>query len=137
MSRFLSLSQTVMIAVAVMAISSGGASAQQASWNPVIGGEAASNYDGEIMKVRRRRGRGHRHGRRGRSNAAAALIGGIIIGAIIASQSHRGRYYDNYNSTRNAHLDWCYNRYRSYRAYDNTFQPYNGPRRQCISPYNR
>ncbi|TIP33596.1 MAG: BA14K family protein, partial [Mesorhizobium sp.] len=29
----------------------------------------------------------------------------------------------------------CHDRYRSYRAWDNTFQPYNGPRRQCISPY--
>ncbi|KQZ81430.1 hypothetical protein ASD64_10625 [Mesorhizobium sp. Root157] len=35
----------------------------------------------------------------------------------------------------NAHVIWCYSRYRSYRAYDNTFQPYNGPRRQCWSPY--
>lgn len=35
----------------------------------------------------------------------------------------------------NAHVRWCYNRYRSYRASDNTFQPYNGPRRQCRSPY--
>ncbi len=35
-----------------------------------------------------------------------------------------------------AHVRWCYNRYRSYRAYDNTFQPYNGPRRQCWSPYS-
>jgi hypothetical protein len=34
-----------------------------------------------------------------------------------------------------AHVRWCYNRYRSYRAWDNTFQPYNGPRRQCLSPY--
>ena len=34
-----------------------------------------------------------------------------------------------------AHVRWCYNRYRSYRAWDNTFQPYNGPRRQCRSPY--
>ena len=34
-----------------------------------------------------------------------------------------------------AHLRWCENRYRSYRASDNTFQPYNGPRRQCASPY--
>lgn len=34
-----------------------------------------------------------------------------------------------------AHVQWCYSRYRSYRAYDNTFQPYNGPRRQCRSPY--
>ncbi|TIT86520.1 MAG: BA14K family protein, partial [Mesorhizobium sp.] len=22
-----------------------------------------------------------------------------------------------------------------YRASDNTFQPYNGPRQQCVSPY--
>lgn len=34
-----------------------------------------------------------------------------------------------------AHYRWCQARYRSYRAWDNTFQPYNGPRRQCISPY--
>jgi hypothetical protein len=34
-----------------------------------------------------------------------------------------------------AHIDWCYARYRSYRASDNTFQPYHGPRRSCISPY--
>lgn len=35
----------------------------------------------------------------------------------------------------NPHVHWCYNRYRSYRAYDNTFQPNYGPRRQCYSPY--
>lgn len=34
----------------------------------------------------------------------------------------------------NAHVRWCYNHYRSYRASDNTFQPYNGPRQQCVSP---
>ena len=35
-----------------------------------------------------------------------------------------------------AHLNWCYDRYRSYREWDNTFQPYHGPRRACYSPYN-
>lgn len=34
-----------------------------------------------------------------------------------------------------AHVRWCDNRYRSYRASDNSFQPYNGPRQQCRSPY--
>jgi hypothetical protein len=34
-----------------------------------------------------------------------------------------------------AHVQWCYSRYRSYRAWDNSFQPYNGPRRECYSPY--
>lgn len=36
-----------------------------------------------------------------------------------------------------AHVRWCYDRYRSYRASDNTFQPYHGPRKQCVSPYMR
>ena len=34
-----------------------------------------------------------------------------------------------------AHIEWCLSRYRSYRAYDNTFQPYHGGRKQCWSPY--
>ncbi|MFY8196456.1 MAG: BA14K family protein [Novosphingobium sp.] len=35
------------------------------------------------------------------------------------------------------HVAWCEDRYRSYRASDNTFQPYNGGRQECISPYSR
>lgn len=34
-----------------------------------------------------------------------------------------------------AHYQWCEHRYRSYRAADNSFQPYHGPRRACLSPY--
>ncbi|AWI56999.1 BA14K family protein [Sinorhizobium fredii] len=34
------------------------------------------------------------------------------------------------------HSDWCAHRYRSYRAYDNTYQPYEGPRRLCYSPFS-
>lgn len=52
-----------------------------------------------------------------------------------AYRQHRRRYdaprrarRSNYSS---AHVRYCYNRYRSYRAYDNTYQPYHGPRRQC------
>ena len=41
-----------------------------------------------------------------------------------------------YRSGGSAHVQWCYNRYRSYRAWDNTFQPYNGPRQLCYSPYS-
>jgi hypothetical protein len=40
-----------------------------------------------------------------------------------------------YSSAWDAHVAWCYSRYRSYRDWDNTFQPYNGPRRECRSPY--
>ncbi|KXF78926.1 hypothetical protein ATN84_03985 [Paramesorhizobium deserti] len=78
--------------------------------------------------------RGHRGSRRYRSGwrrhngwwfPPAAFLGGAIIGGAIANQGRGG----------SSHTQWCYNRYRSYRAYDNTFQPYNGPRRQCVSPY--
>ncbi|MFC6492482.1 BA14K family protein [Ancylobacter dichloromethanicus] len=57
--------------------------------------------------------------------AAGALIGGAL-GAAASQPSYAGG---------NAHIQWCANHYRSYRASDNTFQPYNGPRQQCVSPY--
>lgn len=34
-----------------------------------------------------------------------------------------------------AHVEWCYNRYRTYRASDNTYKPNRHTRVQCISPY--
>lgn len=54
---------------------------------------------------------------------AAFAAGAIIGGATQARPSG------------SSHVQWCANRYRSYRTSDNTFQPYNGPRRQCVSPY--
>lgn len=36
----------------------------------------------------------------------------------------------------NSHVAWCHARYRSYRSWDNSWQPYNGPRRICQSPYS-
>ena len=52
-----------------------------------------------------------------------------------------GDRYDRYDPPRRSgrlsarHIAWCEANYRSYQRWDNTFQPYNGPRRQCISPY--
>ena len=62
---------------------------------------------------------------------AAAFITGAIIGGALAEPPVR--YRPRYG---NGHVEWCYSRYKSYRAYDNTYQPYNGPRRQCYSPYS-
>lgn len=62
----------------------------------------------------------------------AAFITGAIIGGAIASQPAPRVRSRNYGSD---HVQWCYDRYRSYRASDNSFQPYNGPRRECRSPY--
>ena len=72
--------------------------------------------------------RHYRHGYRRHSDGwwypLAAFGAGAVIGGAL-SQPRSG----------NPHVQWCYNRYRSYRASDNTFQPYNGPRQQCYSPY--
>ncbi|MCB4769477.1 BA14K family protein [Ancylobacter sp. Lp-2] len=59
---------------------------------------------------------------------AAAFATGALIGGAIAAQP-------SYSGGGNGHVQWCASQYRSYRASDNTFQPYNGPRQQCVSPY--
>ena len=41
----------------------------------------------------------------------------------------------SYNGLPPQHYNWCYNNYRSYHQASNTFQPYNGGRRQCRSPW--
>lgn len=84
-----------------------------------------------------RRWRGDRRYWRGRDRGdafaagAAGLVTGAIIGGVIANQNQPRRVI----RSGGGHVDWCYSRYRSYRASDNTYQPYNGPRRQCNSPY--
>ncbi|HEV2503053.1 MAG TPA: BA14K family protein [Mesorhizobium sp.] len=108
----------------------------------------------DIMQVQNRRGfyrdgnryyynghRGYRDARPGwkRHNGMwfppAAFIAGAIIGGAIANQG-RPVYRPAYPARlSNAHVRWCYDRYRSYRVSDNTFQPNYGPRQQCISPY--
>jgi hypothetical protein len=71
--------------------------------------------------------RGYRDHRRGYREyngfwfPAAAFIAGALITSAINDAPQSG----------NSHVQWCYDHYRSYRAYDNTYQPYNGPRRQC------
>lgn len=81
--------------------------------------------------------RGYRYNRHGyrRHNDGwwyplAAFGAGMVIGGAIAAPPRR---YQPGVSQR--HANWCYARYRSYRAWDNSFQPYGGPRRQCYSPY--
>ncbi|MGO4441092.1 BA14K family protein [Rhizobium sp. RAF56] len=62
--------------------------------------------------------------------ALGGLAAGALIGSLLVQQP---RYYGSYGG--GSHTGWCYSRYRSYRAYDNTYQPYYGPRRQCVGPY--
>lgn len=66
--------------------------------------------------------------------AGAFAAGALIGGALGAMAAQPGPTYVAPGSV-SAHVQWCANRYRSYRASDNTFQPYQGPRQQCVSPY--
>lgn len=78
--------------------------------------------------------RGYRHHRPGYRQhngwwfPPAAFIAGAIIGGGMANQQpHR---------LSAAHVRWCQERWRSYRVSDNSYQPFNGPRRACVSPYS-
>ena len=86
--------------------------------------------------------RGYRHYRPGyrRHNdgwwypLAAFGLGAAIIGGMAAQQAPRPPVGV---AMPVSHVRWCQGRYRSYDAYTNTFQPYNGPRQVCVSPYYR
>ncbi len=54
----------------------------------------------------------------------AAFGAGAIIGGAMAAPPRGG-----------SHVAWCENRYRTYRASDNTYVASGGVRRSCVSPY--
>ena len=96
--------------------------------------------NGDPRWIRRHGNRVHRrvihndgmywNGHRGYRETIAAIAGTVTFGsrllplppvALIGSaivNSENNRVYAG-----NAHVQWCYNHYRSYRASDNTFQP--------------
>ncbi|MCM2474667.1 BA14K family protein [Rhizobium sp. CG5] len=57
-----------------------------------------------------------------------AAFGAIIGGAIVNQNQPR--------ATSSRHVQWCADRYRSYRSSDNTYAPRVGVRARCNSPYN-
>ena len=80
----------------------------------------------------------YRHYRPYRGYGSGLYFGFGVPGFQYYAPSYR--YYDPprryYRRAGSAHVAWCYDRYRSYREWDNTYQPYHGPRRQCWSPYS-
>jgi len=75
------------------------------------------------------------------------LVGGVVGGVIGSSTRRRSpdvvyveprRVHREpvYVDRGNAHINWCYSRYRSYQARSNTYVSYSGRVKQCFSPYN-
>lgn len=62
---------------------------------------------------------------------ATAFAAGVAAGAIAATPPPRSPA-----RLAAAHVQWCYDHYVSYREWDNSYQPYVGPRRTCLSPYD-
>ena len=67
------------------------------------------------------------------AGVGAGVVTGVIVNEVV--RDRRDRRYHRRASAWDAHVDWCYDRYRSYRERDNTFKPYGKRRRQCYSPY--
>jgi hypothetical protein len=55
--------------------------------------------------------------------------------ASVSSETQRPAVDDKPQDMRAEHLEWCAERYRSYRPRDNSYTPFGGGRRQCQSPY--
>lgn len=100
-----------------------------------------NNREGRRMNRHQPPRHGQRHGHR-RNDNLVPLIGGLAAGAIIlgieadrARERERRRereiYYDD-----DDHIAWCLDRYRSYDIRSDSYQPFEGPRRRCISPYS-
>ncbi len=112
---------------------------------PLIVPSYKSSSDVQSVQYRRDMRRGYWNGNRGYRDRRdgyrrhsdgywyplAAFGAGAIIGGALTNRNEPRRVVEMNDEAAN----WCANRYRSYRASDNTYQPNNGPRQQCRSPY--
>ncbi|WP_412049225.1 BA14K family protein [Hoeflea sp. Naph1] len=136
------ISAIALLSFGAATLASTGANAQFPGHAPLIQGAvtgADAKSEATVIQVRNRKRHNRRRGNRGRNHgaeAAVGIFGAIIGGAIIANEANNRRDRRERRHIRaDSHVDWCYDRYRSYRESDNTFQPYEGRRRQCHSPY--
>lgn len=102
-------------------------------WGWALGGLAAGAIIGGMLAQPRYYGPGYYD----QGYYGSGYYGPYYYGSTryYAPRYYAPRYYGRAYYGGDAHTRWCYARYRSYRAYDDTFQPYNGPRRVCVSPY--
>ncbi|MCF3594275.1 BA14K family protein [Rhodobacteraceae bacterium LMO-12] len=105
-----------------------------------------NHRDRDRYKRGYRGSREHRPGYRRDNDGWWYPVAAFALGAIILNQQLNNQQPSNQRSSgwshipaRNmhAHDDWCDRKYRSYDRRSKTFQPYNGPRKYCNSPYDR
>lgn len=106
-----------------------------------------NDRDGDRPRYKRghRGEREYRRGYRQDNDGWWYPLAAFAAGAIILNQHNNSQTRNDNGGQWNhipaqnmgAHDNWCDNRYRSYSRSSKTFQPYNGPRRYCNSPYDR
>jgi hypothetical protein len=65
------------------------------------------------------------------TNIDDAMVDDVVLAATDASSADA----QSAPAMNEAHLEWCSNRYRSYRPRDNSYTAYSGGRRECASPF--
>jgi BA14K-like protein len=151
--KFYPLALASALGVATFAAHSSSASAAALVIPQVLAGEAQSASDGRLQDARHR-GQIHNYNRNDHGRRCRTRDGGcrhfhrgyyyetpwwtipLIIGGAIAS-SDRDYYDDDRFEGRgnSRHVQWCFDRYRSYNPRYNTWVSYSGDERQCRSPF--
>ncbi len=151
--KFYPLALASAMGIATFAAHSSSASAAALVIPQVLVGEARSASDGRLQDARhqnrvatynrndhgrrcRTRAGGCRHYRQGYYYETPWWTIPLIIGGAIAS-SDRDYYDDDRFEGRGSsrHVEWCFDRYRSYDPRHNTWVSYSGAVRQCRSPF--
>jgi hypothetical protein len=126
--KFCAVALTASLALPAVPLGAAGTEMQFSTQAPVIlagnRGDWKNGYKGS---------RHYRKGWRQDNDGWWFPLAAFGLGAVVGSTLTQPRGVVVEGS--NAHAEWCYSRYRSYRAWDNTYQPFNGPRRECFSPY--
>jgi hypothetical protein len=97
-------------------------------------GERARQYDSRRHGSRHRQARsGYRYHHGGYYYASPWWLAAPAFGLSIIVPQHSGQTYSGYSHS--AHVQWCFNRFRSYNAATDRYLGYDGLYHRCNSPY--
>ena len=109
---------SIVLAASLLAVPVSAAPIGVASFKD-LAAETQSADAATVVQVQHRRG-GPRGGGGHRGAVAAGVLGGLLLGAIIANEAQRNRG-----------VDYCARRFRSYDPYSQTYLGRDGYRHRC------
>ncbi len=106
--------------------------ASAAPFNPVPVIGSPDQQSTAVQQVNHRRHWRHRHSGWGLGFGLPLAFG---LGAPLYADRYYGYGGHGYRDSGSGHVEYCFDRYRSYDLRTNTFMGYDGLRHECISPY--